>query len=678
MSLESTDFYLEDVLGNLVDLATLKAQEKGLELLFDIATDVPTGLVGDSLRLGQVLNNLLSNAIKFTEQGEVTLTIRSENEQQGEGDRQGTAWLLFEVKDTGIGLSEEQSNRLFQAFTQADSSTSRKYGGTGLGLTICKRLVDLMGGEIGVDSEQGVGSTFFFRLPFRLQSEQRELLISNDDVLAMPILVVDDNASAREIFSSMLLSLKFRAATASDARDAIAQLRAAEAAGQPYRLVIMDWMMPGMDGVAAIHNIRQDQQLTTPPFFLMVTAYNRDELMERLGNEPIAGVLVKPVTPSTLLDSILNAFGKPALIRPRKKEQLLEVREAKQALRGASLLLVEDNLVNQEMAVELLSRAGIQVAVAGNGAEALSMLAHQSFDGVLMDCQMPVMDGFEATRRLRAQREFADLPILAMTANAMAGDKEKCLQAGMNDHIAKPIDINQLFITLQRWIKPSAAQGTLLVDDHAVEPLPAISGLQLDAALQRLGGDNALLRKLLRRFCETQADCEQQIESARAAGDREAAVRVAHSLKGLAGNIGARTLAFTAAELEARLRHERDDDARLTLQKLSVELQMLISQISQVLHEDLSASPVHDPVVQNRVVDMALLKSSLAHLEQLLRDDDGDCARFLSEQLEALIGIGQQQTAAELERLVSRYQFEDALQLLLKLQQHLAAPAGQQ
>jgi HPt (histidine-containing phosphotransfer) domain-containing protein len=251
----------------------------------------------------------------------------------------------------------------------------------------------------------------------------------------------------------------------------------------------------------------------------------------------------------------------------------------------------------------------------------------------------------------------------------------------MNDHIAKPIDINQLFITLQRWIKPSAAQGALLVDDHAVEQLPAIRGLQLDAALQRLGGDNALLRKLLRRFCETQADCEQQIESALAAGDREAAVRVAHSLKGLAGNIGARTLAFTAAELEARLRHERDEDARLTLQKLSVELQMLISQISQisqVLHEDVSASAVHDPVAQHLDVDMALLKSGLAHLEQLLRDDDGDCARFLSEQLEALIGIGQQQTAAELERLISRYQFEDALQLLLKLQQQLAAPAGQQ
>lgn len=675
MSLESTDFYLEDVLGNLVDLATLKAQEKGLELLFDIATDVPTGLVGDPLRLGQVLNNLLSNAIKFTEQGEITLSIRSEHAQLAEGDQLGTAWLLFEVKDTGIGLSEEQASRLFQAFTQADSSTSRKYGGTGLGLTICKRLVELMGGEIGVDSEQGVGSTFFFRLPFRLQTEQRELLISSDDVLGMPILVVDDNASAREIFSGMLHSLKFKVATAGNARDAIERLHEAEEAGQPFRLVIMDWMMPGMDGLAAIRAIRQDPQLTSPPFFVMVTAYSRDELMEKLGADAVAGVLVKPVTPSTLLDSILNAFGKAAVARPRKKELLFEVREAKEALRGASLLLVEDNVVNQEMAVELLSRAGIHVAVAGNGAEALSMLARQRYDGVLMDCQMPVMDGFEATRRLREQDGFADLPILAMTANAMAGDKEKCLQAGMNDHIAKPIDVNQLFITLQRWIKPSGPKGDLSVDNSQALQLPPITGLQLDAALQRLGGDTLLLRKLLLRFCETQADCRVQIEAALAAGDRESAVRVAHSLKGLAGNIGARALAFDAAELEARLRHERDEDAALTLQTLAVELQVLIQHISQALREQAVTRPVSAPVA--REVDRDVLRAGLTRLEQLLREDDGDAAHCLGELLELLVGVGQQVTAAELERLISRYEFEDALQVLLKLQQNLAAEEQQ-
>lgn len=677
MGLESTDFYLEDVLGSLADMTTLKAQEKGLELLFDIAIDVPSSLVGDPLRLGQVLNNLLSNAIKFTEQGEITLRISCEHAEQAEADQQGKAWLLFEVEDSGIGLSEEQSRRLFQAFAQADTSTSRKYGGTGLGLTICKRLVDLMGGEIDVSSELGVGSTFSFRLPFRLQHEQRELLISCDDVLGMPILVVDDNASAREIFSSMLHSLKFKVVTAANARDAIARLREAETAGAPFRLVIMDWMMPGMDGVSAINEIRQDPQLTAPPFFVMVSAYSRDELMERLAGAPVADVLIKPITPSTLLDSILNAFGKVAVSRPRKKELLLEVQVAREALRGASLLLVEDNVINQEMAVELLSRAGIQVAIAGNGAEALSMLARQRYDGVLMDCQMPVMDGFEATRRLRAQREFADLPILAMTANAMAGDKEKCLQVGMNDHIAKPIDVNQLFITLERWIKPSGPKGELLADNSQTVQLPAISGLQLDAALQRLGGDTALLRKLLRRFCETQADCQAQVETALASGDRAGAVRVAHSLKGLAGNIGARALAAHAAELEACLRHARDDDAALALHTLVVELQLLIGHITQALHEQDASLARGKTVALEPAVDRQLLKAGLARLEQLLREDDGDSARCLNEQLEAVVGIGQQQAAAKLEHLISRYQFDEALQVLLKLQQELAAEDGQ-
>lgn len=284
---------------------------------------------------------------------------------------------------------------------------------------------------------------------------------------------------------------------------------------------------------------------------------------------------------------------------------------------------------------------------------------------------MPVMDGFEATRRLRAQREFADLPVLAMTANAMAGDKEKCLQAGMNDHIAKPIDVNQLFITLQRWVKPSGPKGDLPVDDRQATQLPPISGLQLDAALQRLGGDTALLRKLLLRFCETQADCQAQIEAALAAGDRESAVRVAHSLKGLAGNIGARALAFDAAELEARLRHERDEDAALTLQSLAVELQVLIQHISQALREQVVASSVRAPAA--REVDRQLLHAGLVRLEQLLRDDDGDAAHSLGELLEQLVGVGQQVAAAELERLISRYEFEDALQVLLKLQQDLAA-----
>ncbi|HRL94785.1 MAG TPA: response regulator [Pseudomonas sp.] len=671
LHVEAADFYLEDVLDSLVDLATLKAQEKGLELLFDIATDVPTSLIGDSLRLGQILNNLLSNALKFTERGEITVAISPE------GRSADQVWLRFEVSDTGIGLSTEQSGRLFQAFSQADSSTSRKYGGTGLGLTICARLVELMGGEIGVDSELGVGSTFFIRAPFKLQSQQRELLVDGENLLGMPILVVDDNASARGIFHNMLSSLKFEVATASSAAEAIGLLADACAAGRPYRLVLMDWMMPDMDGVEAMRAISSDTRIGETPVFVMVTAYSRDELLERLGNLPVAGVLVKPVTPSTLLDSILNTFGQQALARPRKKELLAEVHDARQALQGAYLLLVEDNQVNQEMTVEILARAGIRVDVASNGAEALSMVAKTAYDGVLMDCQMPVMDGFEATRRIRAQAHFAQLPILAMTANAMAGDKEKCLQAGMNDHIAKPLDVNQLFITLQRWVKAPGARGALPELTSEDTHLPVIAGLQMDAALQRLDGNSALLRKLLKRFCETQADSLERVRAALAVDDRDTAVRAAHSLKGLAGNIGARGLVLNAAELEAQLRHGRDDEAELNLQGLVLELHGLISQIEQGLQATPQPPEAHAGIsLAAADVDIAALNAGLERLENLLREDDGEAGECLAAQFAGLLSLGWQTQAEDLERLIGRYQFDQALQLLQALRQRMRLATG--
>ncbi len=671
LHVEAADFYLEDVLDSLVDLATLKAQEKGLELLFDIATDVPTCLIGDSMRLGQILNNLLSNALKFTERGEITVAISPE------GRSADQVWLRFEVSDTGIGLSTEQSGRLFQAFSQADSSTSRKYGGTGLGLTICARLVELMGGEIGVDSELGVGSTFFIRAPFKLQSQQRELLVDGESLLGMPILVVDDNASARGIFHNMLSSLKFDVATASSAAEAINLLAAACAAGRPYRLVLMDWMMPDMDGVEAMRAISSDTRIGETPVFVMVTAYSRDELLERLGNLPVAGVLVKPVTPSTLLDSILNTFGQQALARPRKKELLAEVHDARQALQGAYLLLVEDNQVNQEMTVEILARAGIRVDVASNGAEALSMVAKTAYDGVLMDCQMPVMDGFEATRRIRAQAHFAQLPILAMTANAMAGDKEKCLQAGMNDHIAKPLDVNQLFITLQRWVKASGARGALPELTSEDTHLPVIAGLQMDAALQRLDGNSALLRKLLKRFCETQADSLERVRAALAVDDRDTAVRAAHSLKGLAGNIGARGLVLNAAELEAQLRHGRDDEAELNLQGLVLELQGLISQIEQGLQATPQPPEAYAGIsLAAADVDIAALNAGLERLENLLREDDGEAGECLAAQFSGLLSLGWQTQAKDLERLIGRYQFDQALQSLQALRQRMTLATG--
>ncbi|MCL7463220.1 response regulator [Pseudomonas sp. NW5] len=661
LHVEEVEFQLEGLLGQLAEQAALRVQAKGLELLLDIAADVPPTLLGDPLRLGQVLNNLLSNAIKFTEQGEITISVRVE---QRIGDQ---ARLYFAVRDTGIGLEPAQCVHLFEAFTQADSSTSRRYGGTGLGLAICRQLVSLMGGEIGVESQPGVGSTFHFSLPLRVIESPRAdaaLLADGDELLGMRLLVVDDNASAREILTGMLVALQFQVDCAESALEALERLEAAREAGQPYALVIMDWVMPGMDGVEAIRTLRQRWPRAEWPRVLMATAYSRDELRAQLRADEEVEIIVKPVTPSTLLDGVLSACGRqrpPSMVR---QEQQVVMLEAQTALRGAHLLLVEDNLVNQEMAQEILSRAGLQVDVAANGAEALAMLARNRYDGVLMDCQMPVMDGFEATRRLRQQPDFADLPVIAMTANAMAGDREACLEAGMNDHIAKPIDIAQLFITLHRWVHPqvvSVAVPEPAPDDEAL-PLPPITGLSLEAALQRLGGNRGLLRKLIGRFRDTQGEVVTQIRAALAAGEADTAVRLAHTLKGLAGNLGAEALVQQAANVEQCLRQAGNPGLEAALEALQRVLQELLAQIDRA---PLVASD--HPATQDSALDHAALAAALQRLQQLLAEDDGQARQCLQGCQGALQQRGLQAEAQALESLIARYDYEQALVVLQRL-----------
>ncbi|CAG0978126.1 hypothetical protein ARNL5_02248, partial [Anaerolineae bacterium] len=496
VSFETIDFHLDEVMDGIADLAAIKAQEKGLELLFDIGADVPIALVGDPLRLGQVLTNLVGNAIKFTERGEVTIGISLVGRDADDGVR-----LRFAVTDTGVGLTEEQRQRLFNAFSQADTSTTRKYGGTGLGLTISKRLVQLMEGDIAVESQPGVGSTFHFTARFGVHAEQRILHATANYVPGLRILVVDDNASARDIFLAMLRSLRFEATAATGGKEALAELEAAQRAGTPYGLVLMDWRMPHMDGVEAIRHIRADRSLVDTPLCLMVTAYSREDLLKRVEEAQlrIDGLLVKPVSPSTLCDSIMTVFGQEVGRGWRKQQRDAGHNETAKQLRGAHLLLVEDNDMNRELALEILGNAGIRVDVAGNGLEALTMVSAGAYDGVLMDCQMPVMDGFEATRRIRADGRFDRLPVIAMTANAMAGDREKCLACGMNDHIAKPIDVRQMFATLARWVTPAVPAAAADARDAApaMAAIPPMAGIDVDAALIRVGGDAGLLRKML-------------------------------------------------------------------------------------------------------------------------------------------------------------------------------------
>lgn len=653
MTFEQADFYLEDVMEQVADLSVMKAQDKGLELLFDIAPEVPAGLVGDPLRLGQVIINLTNNAIKFTERGEVTVSIRKIADES-DGVR-----LRFEVSDTGVGLSEAQRKKLFSAFTQADTSTTRKYGGTGLGLTISKRLVEMMDGEIGVDSEPGVGSKFYFVAKFGLQAQQLPVTAASQAALGLRVLVVDDNASAREIFLSMLASFKCKAGAAASGAAAIDALQQAQLEGDPYGLVLMDWQMQGMDGVEAIKRIRADAKLAMTPAFVMVTAYNREELLEAAQNVRIDGLLTKPVSPSTLLDTILSVFGKEIVQRPRRQQRQADYRQAEQALRGAYLLLVDDNDVNQELAQEILEGAGIRLDIAGNGLEALQKIALTDYDGVLMDCQMPVMDGFEATRKLREDPRFANLPVIAMTANAMVGDKEKCLECGMNDFVAKPIDVGQLFTTLARWVKPKTniATASIAPPVQTSKQIPQVAGLETGQALQRVGGNTALLRKLIDRFAETQAEVTTRIKAALDRKDIDSAMREAHTVKGLAGNIGAMQMFERAAAVESMLKHGESAELPQALAAMELELKALLQNISVAAGPVATEAGVAGHIVP---IDRDAAAGELRALAALLADDDSRAVKLIDAVADQLDALDQRDAAKQLKRLVSQYDFEAA------------------
>ncbi|SFY14212.1 Signal transduction histidine kinase [Janthinobacterium lividum] len=658
MAFEKVDFFLEDVLAQIADLSVMRAQDKGLELLFDVAPDVPNALQGDPLRLGQVLINLTNNAIKFTDKGEIVVTIRLQQLEEH------AAVLRVDVRDTGIGLTPPQRSKLFQAFTQADTSTTRHHGGTGLGLTISKRLVEMMEGEIDLVSEAGVGSTFFFTARFGLAAVPRDNLLLPQQFQGLRVLVVDDNPSAREIFVSMLTALGFEARAVLGGALAIGAVAQARAEGRPYGLVLMDWKMPGMNGLDTLAGIRADAAgIDATPACIMVTAFHREALLEaaRQRDLPLDGVLNKPISASTLLDQIAFVFG-GVTGQSRKTQRQSSYRDDERALRGAWLLLVEDNEVNQEVAQHILNDAGIRVDIAGNGAIALAKIAENAYDGVLMDCQMPVMDGYQATRKLRQDPRYSNLPVIAMTANAMVGDKEKCLDAGMNDFIAKPIDVAQLFGTLARWIAPATPQEMAAVVAQPEAELPVIAGLKMAEAMRRVGGNAALMRKLLDRFVETQFDAMQRIVAAIENNQLETAIREAHTLKGLAGNIGAGGLADSAARVEHLLSLGSHDGLPQALAACTLALDELVPKIVLAMQSRGHAAEAGGAALAHVApVDRARLEAGLRELSQLLQQDDAQAVKHLDGIGPVLVAAGQAEHARQLKRMLGQYDFEGAL-----------------
>jgi two-component system sensor histidine kinase/response regulator len=561
----------------------IKTQGKGLELLFKTDSSVPTALVGDPLRLGQILINLSNNAVKFTDSGEIV--VATELIQKDEAQ----ITLKFSVHDTGIGMTAEQAAKLFQPFAQADSSTTRKYGGTGLGLTISKRLAEMMGGEIWVESEAGRGSTFSFTANFGLGKEKaKKRFKPSPELRRMKVLVVDDNATSRDIFREMLESFSFEVTLAASGPEGLSELEKASES-QPFELVIMDWQMPGMDGIEASRRIKNHRGLSKIPPIVMVTAYGREEVMQQAEELGLEGFLLKPVSPSMLFDAIMQALRKAAPGVSRVTQRKEQEARALENIQGARVLLVEDNEINQQVAKEILESAGLNVIVASNGQEAVDAVKTNAYDAVLMDVQMPVMDGYTATRKIREWEkevilrraqpsrgqktedrkedsalspQSSELPIIAMTAHAMAGDEDKSLQAGMNGHVTKPIDPYQLFSTLQKWIKPNeervqVQQPRVPVGspelDKAVseEEFPAsLMGFDLTDGLKRLQGNKRLYRKLLLNFAADYREAAKDIRIALDAKDFMQTHSLVHNIKGLAGNLAATDLQAAAVNLE--------------------------------------------------------------------------------------------------------------------------------
>ncbi|MDO9140522.1 MAG: response regulator, partial [Methylobacter sp.] len=619
LSVEYAEFELEKVLENVANLIAVKAAAKGLELVFDVDHKVPSRLMGDSLRLGQILINYSNNAVKFTKQGEIAITIRLQEETDTE------VLIHCAVRDTGIGMTEEQIGHLFQKFSQADTSTTREFGGTGLGLVISKKLAELMGGEVGVDSELGKGSTFWFTSRFdKSVGQQRKLALTNGQ-RGKRALVVDDNESARLVLADLLIGMGFQVNQVESGEAAIIAVNNADLKQEPYEIIFLDWQMPGMDGIETLKQLKQ-LPLSHVPHMMMVTAYGREEVIQSAEEAGFEDALIKPVSASVLFDSVVRLFGGvidgPRTVSVSSSDSF----EQLASISGARILLVEDNDLNQEVAIELLRDGGFIVDLAENGQIALDKLKLAAYDMVLMDMQMPVMDGVAATREIRKDPRFSMLPVVAMTANAMQSDRKHCLAAGMNDHIAKPIEPEDLWLALLKWIKPrhTVAIATKTAPQTAPDAdLPfTIDRLDMTSGLRRVLGHQQTYLSMLNKFVAGQKKATENITRALENKDFASAERLAHTLKAVAGNIGANDLPRLAESLETAIRERHPPhEIEHWLTRLHPPLQNLIMQLEQKLPE----APVEDTIA----VDKNKLKAICEQLDTLLADDDAEALEVM-------------------------------------------------
>jgi len=668
LELENIPFSLNDVLDNLINMMGVKTDQAGLDLIIHLAGDVPVLLTGDPLRLGQILLNLTNNAVKFTGNGEIELAVRMEKPPEILKAPDSRVTLHFSVRDTGIGMSPDQKARLFKPFSQADSSTTRQYGGSGLGLSICMGLVEQMGGRIRAESDEGKGSTFHFQAVFDRQLPEKSLyLLPSEDLRDLPVMVIEGNPRVRTVLTEYLEGFSFSVEAFGLDGTALRELRET-AASETRKVVVMDWNLQGVDGFDISAWMAGGGR--TAPTVITGRGSDWEEISRQIRDPKSEYFLPKPVLQHSLFRRIMALLGfKIPSDGPLRAAGFPE-EAVPETIRGAGILLVEDNEINQEVARGLLENLGFRVVIAGNGVEAVGKCgSEEDFDAVLMDLQMPGMDGYAATRMIRQAGK--DLPIIAMTADAMSGVRERVLETGMNDYITKPVEPSELLAVLVRWIRPDRRKaGRMFRPDRDSGGrgygLPALEGIRTENGLARVGGNALLYRKLLVSFRKDDEQIARDIREALKSGNRPQAEHLTHSLKGVAGNLGADELGEAARILDRELKEEGGglEEAEKLLQNLEKALAVVMASIGR-LEED---RPPPEGSERKESPDREEAETLLRELKAALEESDPAASGYFLTLSEFLRDAGVDRELVRLESDLNRFEFDDALTALSALE----------
>ncbi|MDH4319086.1 MAG: response regulator, partial [Desulfobulbaceae bacterium] len=656
--LEKIPFDLSDVLEDVGNLISLRAEEKQLEVMFNIEGNVPRGLEGDPLRFSQVLVNLANNAVKFTEAGEIIIAADVIEETKD--------WvtLKWSVSDTGIGMTSEQMSSLFKPFTQVDPSTTRKYGGTGLGLSIVKRFIEMMDGKVWIESEPAKGSTFYFTCRFGLQSEKKtHFPIPPEDMKGMRILIVDDNSSAREILSEMLRSFEFIPTSVESGGSALKELERAALKGEdPYDLILIDWKMPGMDGIESMAAIKNNQPIFQVPVIIMVTVSGQEEIEIQANRVGIKCYLTKPVQASTLYNAIIECCGRAERGSLQRKRHPLYKRKLLKQLSGVKVLLAEDHVINQQVASEMFKSLGIEVDIAVNGQKAVEMVASgKHYDAVLMDVQMPVMDGLEATRQIRKMKRGANLPIIALTAHALSEEREKCFSAGMNAHLPKPVEALKLYETLRGVIALKDEYTGVASRQHdnvsRPEDLPESAGIDFVLAMAHTSNNLNLFKKILKDFCDDNFLIIEKMQESHVHGDYQRLRAMAHTLNSTAAYIGATSVHQGAKNLEEAILVNQTDSIGTLIDSLEKSLQQVLASADNLLTTATSTG-------ESRNYDEAVLRKQSEQLMELLAKRDMEAMSVLETLLATVGGSWLKKYVVGIESEMQKLNFAAAMEKL--------------